>query len=243
MSYKFADRVKEFTTTTGTGAVALGGAASGYRGFGAVLTDGDTCGYCIADPNTGEWEVGTGTYTAPSTLTRTTVLSGTNGTSPVDFAAGSKDVMLVLTSAKMNEFMISPMTTLGDLIIAGTGGAATRLPAITGLIKGTGTSYTSADDTDITGALITGFSSGAGIVTSSDTILQAINKLNGNIQANQNTVTVSGNLSLYVTQQTTLTITNYDSATTYGVSVIAGTVSRTGDTITYTAGNTAVQTP
>jgi len=59
MSYKFADRVKEFTTTTGTGAVALGGAASGYRGFGAVLTDGDTCGYCIADPNTGEWEVGT----------------------------------------------------------------------------------------------------------------------------------------------------------------------------------------
>jgi len=191
MSYKFADRVKEFTTTTGTGAVALGGAASGYRGFGAVLTDGDTCGYCIADPNTGEWEVGTGTYTAPSTLTRTTVLSGTNGTSPVDFAAGSKDVMLVLTSAKMNEFMISPMTTLGDLIIAGAGGAATRLPAITGLVKGTGSSYEAAAATDITGALITGFSSGAGTVTSTDTILQAINKLNGNIAAKQDTL-VSG---------------------------------------------------
>lgn len=52
-------------------------------------------------------------------------------------------------------------------------------------------------------------------------------------------VTVSGLLTLYVTQETTLTITNYDSATTYGVSVVSGSVSRTGDTITYTAGNTA----
>jgi len=51
--------------------------------------------------------------------------------------------------------------------------------------------------------------------------------------------TIFGSLSLYITQQTTLTITNYDSATTYGVSVISGTVSRTGDTITYTAGSTA----
>ena len=52
-------------------------------------------------------------------------------------------------------------------------------------------------------------------------------------------ITISGNLTLYVTQSTTLTITNFDSATTYGVSVVSGTVSRTGDTITYTAGVTA----
>ena len=52
-------------------------------------------------------------------------------------------------------------------------------------------------------------------------------------------VTVSGNLSLYVTQTTTLTITNYDSATVYTVSATGGTVSQTGDQITYTAGSTA----
>ncbi len=52
-------------------------------------------------------------------------------------------------------------------------------------------------------------------------------------------VTVSGTLTLYVTQQTTLTITNYDSATSYSVSAASGTASITGDTITYTAGNTA----
>jgi hypothetical protein len=52
-------------------------------------------------------------------------------------------------------------------------------------------------------------------------------------------VTITGNLSIYVTQSTTLTITNFDSATTYSVSATGGTVSRTGDTITYTAGSTA----
>lgn len=52
-------------------------------------------------------------------------------------------------------------------------------------------------------------------------------------------VTISGTLSIYVTQQTTLTITNFDSATTYSVSATAGTVTITGDTITYTAGSTA----
>ena len=52
-------------------------------------------------------------------------------------------------------------------------------------------------------------------------------------------VTLSGNLSPYVTQVTTLTITNYDSATTYTLSATGGTASRVGDTITYTAGATA----
>jgi hypothetical protein len=52
-------------------------------------------------------------------------------------------------------------------------------------------------------------------------------------------IPVSGTLSLYITQQTTLTITNYDSATSYSVSAVSGSASITGDTITYTAGNTA----
>lgn len=52
-------------------------------------------------------------------------------------------------------------------------------------------------------------------------------------------VYVSGTLSLYAAQSTTLTITNYDSATTYSVEATAGTATITGDTITYTAGATA----
>lgn len=52
-------------------------------------------------------------------------------------------------------------------------------------------------------------------------------------------VTVDGTLTLYVTQQTTLTITNYDSATSYSVDAVSGLASITGDAITYTAGSTA----
>ena len=52
-------------------------------------------------------------------------------------------------------------------------------------------------------------------------------------------VTLTGNLSPYVTQSTTLAITNYDSATAYSVTTTGGTVSITGDQISYTAGSTA----
>lgn len=51
-------------------------------------------------------------------------------------------------------------------------------------------------------------------------------------------VTVFGTLTISVALSTTLTITNYDSATTYSVSATAGTATITGDTITYTAGDT-----
>lgn len=48
-------------------------------------------------------------------------------------------------------------------------------------------------------------------------------------------VTLSGNISPYVNQSTTLTITNYNAFSTYSVSVTAGSVSISGDTITFTA--------
>ena len=52
-------------------------------------------------------------------------------------------------------------------------------------------------------------------------------------------ITLEGNLSLYVSQTTTLTITNYDSATSYSVSATGGTATISGNTITYVAGATA----
>lgn len=52
-------------------------------------------------------------------------------------------------------------------------------------------------------------------------------------------ISLQGSLSLYVNQSTTLTITNYDSATSYSVSATGGTATISGDTITYTAGSTA----
>ncbi len=73
MALAVADRVKETSTTAGTGTLTLLGAVSGYQSF-SVIGSGNTTYYCIVDDNTGEWEVGVGTYTSPNQLSRDTVL-------------------------------------------------------------------------------------------------------------------------------------------------------------------------
>ncbi len=92
MTLVFADRVKETTTTTGTGTYDLAGAVTGFQGFVAGIGDGNTCRYAITDGT--DWEVGVGTVTdaAPDTLTRTTVLKSSNGDAAVDWSAGSKSI-------------------------------------------------------------------------------------------------------------------------------------------------------
>lgn len=92
MAFVLADRVRETTTTTGTGTVTLGGAVTDYQSF-AAIGNGNTTYYTIAGTGTNEWEVGIGTYTAAgSTLSRTTVLASSNGGTLVTFSAGTKDV-------------------------------------------------------------------------------------------------------------------------------------------------------
>jgi hypothetical protein len=94
MALVVADRVKETTTTTGTGSVTLAGAAVGYQTF-AVIGNGNTTYYTIAGQGTAEWEVGIGTYsTTGPTLARTTVLSSSNSGSLVNFSSGTKDVFV-----------------------------------------------------------------------------------------------------------------------------------------------------
>jgi hypothetical protein len=100
MAFVVKDRVQEITTTVGTGTVALGGAVLGFQTF-AIIGDGNTTYYAIADPTTGEWEVGIGTYTASgTTLSRTTVLESSNSGSLVNLSAGTKDVYVSYPSSK-----------------------------------------------------------------------------------------------------------------------------------------------
>lgn len=98
---KYADRVKEATTTTGTGTVNLGGAASGSQSFVAGIGTTNQCIYCIEDSSTGDWEVGVGTVTSgsPDTLSRSMVLSSSNAGALVSFAAGTKTVFCVNPAA------------------------------------------------------------------------------------------------------------------------------------------------
>jgi hypothetical protein len=66
----------------------------GYQSFSAVGNANQTY-YTIFDQTSGAWEVGIGTYTSSgTTLSRTTVLSSSNGGALVDFGAGTKDVFV-----------------------------------------------------------------------------------------------------------------------------------------------------
>lgn len=100
MALVLADRVKETTTTTGTGTVTLLGAATGYQSFAAV-GNANTTYYTIAGQTSSEWEVGIGTYTSSgTTLSRDTVLSSSNSGSLVTFSAGTKDVFVTYPSSR-----------------------------------------------------------------------------------------------------------------------------------------------
>ena len=94
MAFVVADRVRENTLTTGTGAVTLTGAVTGFQSF-AAIGNTNTTYYTIAHQTLTEWETGIGTYTSAGTiLTRTTVISSSNGGSAVNFSAGTKDVFV-----------------------------------------------------------------------------------------------------------------------------------------------------
>ena len=97
MALVLADRVRESSTTTGTGTISLAGAVTGFASFAEQIGDGNTTYYTIADATS--WEVGVGTYSA-NTLTRDTILDSYNAGSKVYFAAGLKDVFVTLPAEK-----------------------------------------------------------------------------------------------------------------------------------------------
>ena len=103
MALVINDRVKETSTTTGTGTFNLDGAVTGFDTFVTGIADGNTTYYAIFHQGTTEWEVGLGTVTdaTPDTLARTTVLTNSDGnTSQVTFSAGTKDVFCTLPASK-----------------------------------------------------------------------------------------------------------------------------------------------
>jgi len=102
MALIIKDRVKEITTTTGTGDVSLGGASATFDAFQSVMSNGDTTFYAIVHTASGtdEWEVGVGTWNTGNTLTRTTVYAGSNGTSAVNFSSGNKDIFMTYPASK-----------------------------------------------------------------------------------------------------------------------------------------------
>ena len=127
MALVINDRVKETTTTTGTGAVSLGGAVTGFETFAAGVGNSNTTYYAIVHQTANEFEVGLGTLDGDSSdLTRTTVISSSNSDSAVDFAAGTKDVFCTIPASKLifedanNDATVGRnLTVTGDLTVSG----------------------------------------------------------------------------------------------------------------------------
>jgi len=90
------NRVKETSTTSGSGVIALNGATSGFQSFASVLSSGDKTYYTIV--NKQNWEVGIGTYLSNS-LQRSTILSSSNGGMPLNLS-GSSNVFICYPSEK-----------------------------------------------------------------------------------------------------------------------------------------------
>ena len=102
MALVINDRVKETSTTTGTGTFNLAGAETGYESFVSGVGTGNTTYYAIELNAAGEWEVGIGTVTsgAPDTLSRDTIISSSNSDAAVTFSSGTKNVFCTLPAKK-----------------------------------------------------------------------------------------------------------------------------------------------
>lgn len=116
------DRVKETTTTTGTGTITLAGAVSGYQSF-SVIGNANTTYYTIVDASTGSWEVGIGTYTsAGTTLSRDTVLESSNSGSLVNFGAGTKEVFVTYPAERASTSTLTITNLTGAYTVLTTDG-------------------------------------------------------------------------------------------------------------------------
>jgi len=149
MPLVIADRVRETSTTTGTGTLTLDGAVTGFRTFGSAIGDGNTCYYTITLG--ADWEVGLGTV-GTGTLARTTVLKSSNSNNAVNFGAGAKDVFGTYTAErsvyKDASGNVNALGTISSGVWNGTeitvpyGG--TGVASLTGIVKGNGQSAFSA---------------------------------------------------------------------------------------------------
>jgi len=149
MALVIADRVRETSTTTGTGTLTLDGAVTGFRTFSSAIGDTNTCYYTIT--MNGDYEVGLGTVGA-GTLARTTILKSSNSNTAVNFGAGTKDVFVTYAADKaVYKDASNNVNALGTISSGVWNGTEITVPyggtgvaTLTGIVKGNGQSAFSA---------------------------------------------------------------------------------------------------
>ena len=188
MALILKDRVKETSSSSGTGSITLGGAFPGYQTFNAAIATGSTVYYTIHNLTAGsdtEWEVGVGTFTATTTLSRDTVLSSSTG-SKVSFTAGAGGLEVFITQPAEEAVYINQATNKveafgnGANTIAFTNINTTNLTATTVTLTNGTISTNAANATDITnktyvdGLFSTGVSYHEPVLVEEDVALNAV---------------------------------------------------------------------
>ena len=103
MALVINDRVRETSTTSGTGTLNLAGIVTGFQTFVAGIGNSNTTYYAIFEEGTNLFEIGIGTVTdaTPDTLSRDTVLSNSSGnTSKITFSGGTLRVFCTMPASK-----------------------------------------------------------------------------------------------------------------------------------------------
>lgn len=131
---KYFNRARMTVTSTGTGALTLGAALTGYQTFAASgVADGDTVGYAIEDG--ASWEIGTGTYTASGTTLSRTVTASSNSGSAISVTTNAQVFITALAADLVNASNLTSGT-----VAAAQGGAGT----VSGIMKANGSGTVSA---------------------------------------------------------------------------------------------------
>jgi len=148
MALVINDRVKETSTTQGTGDITLAGAATGFITFNSGIGTSNTTYYTIFEPGTNNFEVGLGTLSASTTLQRDTVLSNSAGnTSKINFNSGGTSTLDVFCTMPASKAVIEDasnnVTLANDLTV----GALLKMPTNTAnkILVADGTSFEEVD--------------------------------------------------------------------------------------------------
>jgi hypothetical protein len=131
---KYFNRARMTVTSTGTGAITLGVALTGYQTFSAAgVADGDTVGYAIEDGSS--WEIGTGTYTSSGTTLSRTVTASSNSNTAISVTTSAQVFVTALAADLVNASNLTSGT-----LAAARGGAGT----VSGIMKANGSGTVSA---------------------------------------------------------------------------------------------------
>jgi len=223
MAFLVNDRVKETSTTTGTGTLSLAGAVSGFQTFVAGIGNSNVTYYAIVNDSGTEFEIGIGTVTdaSPDTLSRTTILESSNSDSAVDFSAGTKTVFCTLPASKAVFEDNNNDVTLPDDLTLGSDGAIINFGtdsdinlthvADTGLT--TNADFTVGDDLTVSGGVIDVKNTGAQSVVrfyceSSNAHYTEIQAAAHSAYSGNATVTLPASSDTLVGRATTDTLTN-----------------------------------